>query len=348
MSTHLQAYEPARLRPWLVSDSFHLTVLHGAADLLLADLQDLHGLHPREVGSVAVRVDLCGSINPVLRLPLWGDGYLVLTRDASPSRRARIALATIEQSLRDGLLGALAPTPLRFRVTGAYPGRTSTIADALCTRLGWIRDQSRWDVGLDVADAEWRLYIGAMHWTTRFTPLERLPWSTSPTVAATLARLAKIRSKDVVLDPCCGTGTILVAANLTQPSAQLIGTDSDDLAVQLAERNLLRHRVNGSLTIGDAVSMRQQSGSIDRVISNLPFGKLVGTHASNVALYPALIAEIARVLTLRGRAVLLTEDKRLLVESVQRTGGLKIVRERVLRYGGATPTAFVITRTRGR
>lgn len=348
MSTHLQAYEPARLQPHSVSDSFHLTALHGAADLLLTDLQDLPGVHPHVDGPAEVRVDLSGPIHPVLRLPLFGDGYLALGRDANPTRRTGTALATIEQSRGDGLLGDLTPTPLRFRVTGAYAGQTSTLANELCTGLGWIRDQSRWDLSLDAQDAEWRLYIGALHWTTRFAPLERLPWSTSPIVAATLARLAKIRANDVVLDPCCGTGTVLIAANLTQPSAQLIGADSDELALEIARRNLLGHHLNDLLINGDAVSMCQASGSIDRVISNLPFGKLVGSHASNIAFYPALIAEIARVLAPRGRAVLLTEDKRLLVESVQRTRGLKIVRERVLRYGGATPTAFVISRTRVR
>jgi 23S rRNA G2445 N2-methylase RlmL len=82
------------------------------------------------------------------------------------------------------------------------------------------------------------------------------------------------------------------------------------------------------------------------VISNLPFGKQVGTHRDNELLYPGLMGEIARTLRQDGRAVLLTEDKRLLVDSVARTPGLKIIRERLLRYNGASPTAYVIMRTR--
>jgi tRNA (guanine6-N2)-methyltransferase len=57
---------------------------------------------------------------------------------------------------------------------------------------------------------------------------------------------------------------------------------------------------------------------------------------------------IARVLTDDGRSVLLTEDKRLLRDAVARTRGLKIVRERVLRFNGATPTAFVLAPNRSR
>ena len=39
--------------------------------------------------------------------------------------------------------------------------------------------------------------------------------------------------------------------------------------------------------------------------------------------------------------MLLTEDKRLFETAVGRTKGLKIVKGRLLRYGGATPTAYV-------
>ncbi|MFI5728504.1 hypothetical protein ACIA49_00165 [Kribbella sp. NPDC051587] len=82
------------------------------------------------------------------------------------------------------------------------------------------------------------------------------------------------------------------------------------------------------------------------MIANLPFGKRVGSHRDNQRLYPAALGEIARVLTNDGRAVLMTEDKRLLQDAVAGVRGLKIVRERLLRYGGATPTVYVLTRTR--
>jgi 23S rRNA G2445 N2-methylase RlmL len=85
---------------------------------------------------------------------------------------------------------------------------------------------------------------------------------------------------------------------------------------------------------------------VDRVVTNLPFGKQVGSHELNRTLYPAALAEIDRVLTADGRAVLLTEDKRLLHKAIQRLPALKVVRERLLKYNGATPTAYVLTRLR--
>lgn len=70
--------------------------------------------------------------------------------------------------------------------------------------------------------------------------------------------------------------------------------------------------------------------------------------AANEWPYPAALQEISRVLTPAGRAVLLTDDKRLFRASVERTPGLKIVRERALSYSGVTPTAFCRTRIRPR
>jgi hypothetical protein len=53
------------------------------------------------------------------------------------------------------------------------------------------------------------------------------------------------------------------------------------------------------------------------------------------------------VLTGDGRAVLLTEDKRLLVDSIQRTRGLRVIKEATFETGGAHPTAYVVVRSRG-
>ena len=47
------------------------------------------------------------------------------------------------------------------------------------------------------------------------------------------------------------------------------------------------------------------------MLLDLPFGKQYGTHAENVALYPAAIRELVRVLRRTGRAVVLVDDANL-------------------------------------
>jgi SAM-dependent methyltransferase len=189
--------------------------------------------------------------------------------------------------------------------------------------------------------------LAGMSWPARHRRLHRLPWSTSPALAEAMVRLAKVRPGVRVLDPCCGSGTILVAAALAR-AGYLYGYDHDPAATAAARSNLalFAPAARTDIRTDDAALLRLESGSVDRVISNLPFGKRVGTHRGNQRLYPALLAELGRVLTPDGRAVLLTEDKNLLVSATQRTPGIKIIRQRLFRYHGASPTAYVISRTR--
>jgi SAM-dependent methyltransferase len=76
-----------------------------------------------------------------------------------------------------------------------------------------------------------------LSWMRRFGRLERLPWSTNPVVAEVLVRLAKIRPGHRVIDPFCGTGTILLAVRRRAPAAQVIGTDHDPRALEIAATN---------------------------------------------------------------------------------------------------------------
>jgi tRNA (guanine6-N2)-methyltransferase len=142
-----------------------------------------------------------------------------------------------------------------------------------------------------------------------------------------------------------GTGTLLVAAGRLEPELILLGSDPDLDAIDLTRTNFDRFGVTGRLDIAMAERIQQPDRSVDRVVAN---GKLVGSHAGNGHLYPAALEEIARVLADDGRVVLMTDDKRLFKNAVMHTTGLKIVRERVLRYGGMTPTVFVLGSTRRR
>ncbi|MEO8851273.1 MAG: hypothetical protein ABI360_06045, partial [Allobranchiibius sp.] len=96
----------------------------------------------------------------------------------------------------------------------------------------------------------------------------------------------------------------------------------------------------------DATALQIGDQSIDRVVTDLPFGKRIGSNTNNVELYPRVLREIERVLTPSGRCVLLTDDKRVFEDALARTRGLKVVREVVVRYNGVNPSAYVVTRSR--
>lgn len=243
---------------------------------------------------------------------------------------------------RSDVLAALGPR-VGFRVGTNDPEVRRQWIAAVEQQLGWVNRPNDWDVNLTQTPDGWCAELGPLSWMRRFGLLERLPWSTTPLVAEVLVRLAKVRPKDHVVDPFCGSGTILLAVRRREATSRTTGTDHDPRAIAVARRNGVI-----SLARADAQALPLQAGSVDRVISNLPFGKQVGSHRINRELYPAVLAEIARVLKDTGRAVLLTEDKRLLRKAIDEQKALKIVRHRLLKYNGATPTAYIVARTRAR
>jgi 23S rRNA G2445 N2-methylase RlmL len=86
----------------------------------------------------------------------------------------------------------------------------------------------------------------------------------------------------------------------------------------------------------DAVSLPIKDQSVDRVISNLPWGRAVTTAESLDALYAGIGEEIRRVLTPNGQAALLTNQPELV-----RIPGWKCDKQIEISLFGQTPTILV-------
>ncbi|RCK68928.1 methyltransferase domain-containing protein [Desertihabitans brevis] len=326
-----------------VDDTLTLTTIEGTEDFLQADLSSVSDIVSTARHRAAVTVHVQGTLRRLHASRLYSTAAIPLP---GPLRQEP-NLTPLLHSLQRGTLRTLTTDhPIRFRVGSADSNLRQRVIGNIEASLGWINDPADWDVNITTDHASWTAQLGALYFSRRFPALDRVPWSTTPLVAETLVRLAKPTSGARVHDPCCGTATLLIATRYNTSGAQLSGTDHDASTLAIARANLQRHDVYAELTLANATPISAESGSLDRVISNLPFGKQVGSHESNASLYPALLHEIARTLNRSGRAVLLTEDKQLLRTTVQRTKGLKLVKERLFRYNGATPSAFVLTRTR--
>lgn len=304
----------------MLTDHLVLRTVDGAADLLAEELHALSSIRCiRRTSAESVECVLDGPLDELAGCTLYST----------------VEVCDLETSLRVGVLSTL-EQPVRFRVGDRDSARRQQTIATIEQRFGWLNRPAEWDVNLERSGI---VQFGPLSWTRRFGPVERLPWSTNLIVAEVLVRLAKIRPGDRVLDPFCGTGTILRAVRRRESTARPIGIDHDQHALSLNAPPCPLIRSSA-----DALPLRP--ATMDRVVANLPFGKQVGSHQNNRTLYPAVLSELDRVLTPTGRAVLLTEDKRLLRAALEQQRELKLVRERLLRYNGATPTAYVLTRTR--
>lgn len=164
----------------------------------------------------------------------------------------------------------------------------------------WARDAT---LGLRLSDESFKY---------RGRPPPQRAAALRPTVAAAMVELAEIHDGHAVLDPLCGTGTLLLEGSLRCPNARFVGSDRSSEATALACRRL-----------GDRAEIRQceltalnyEPASFDRVISNLPWGRQfkVGD-----ALYTDGIATMLDWTTGGGLLVLLTPRSDLIEPTLRR------------------------------
>jgi tRNA (guanine6-N2)-methyltransferase len=136
-----------------------------------------------------------------------------------------------------------------------------------------------------------------------------VPGSLKPSVAAALLSLVEIEPGMRVLDPCCGGGTILIEAAMEGATAH--GGDNDPVAIAAARTNIDAAGVPVQIRLWDAQALPIRGGSIDRIASNLPWGRQAGVDASLATFYQRVCTEMRRVLVPGGRVALLTDAPHL-------------------------------------
>jgi tRNA (guanine6-N2)-methyltransferase len=139
-------------------------------------------------------------------------------------------------------------------------------------------------------------------------PLHRRPYKTAsvpgtlhPPLAAAMLRLAEVGAGDVLLDPCCGAGTIPIEA--AGAAARVLGTDADPAAVAAAASNGRGAGVTWS--VADAGALPLHDGTVDRIVVNPPWARQVLPRGRLATTPDRLWREARRVLAPGGRIVAL-------------------------------------------
>jgi putative methyltransferase (TIGR01177 family) len=112
----------------------------------------------------------------------------------------------------------------------------------------------------------------------RWVTHQKRPYTTSSALPTRLARAVVnlvTSPNDRLVDPCCGTGTIVLEA--AHIGVEVVGYDINPNMVSATRANLTHYGLNAPIHLGDA---RQITGRFDALATDLPYGIMLTGDAS--------------------------------------------------------------------
>ncbi|NWR90825.1 THUM3 protein, partial [Furnarius figulus] len=261
---------------------------------------------------------------------------------------------------------------LKFRVTCNRAGdkHSFTSNEAARDFGGAVQEHFQWKADMTNFDVEVLLNIHNNEMVVGIALTEESlhrrnithfgPTTLRSTLAYGMLRLCDPQPTDIIVDPMCGTGAIPIEGASEWPGCYHIAGDNNPQAVKRAANNicsLLRKNENkdSSNALGvpldiiqwDICNLPLRTGSVDIVVTDMPFGKRIGSKKKNWDLYPACLMEIGRICTPgTGRAVLLTQDKKCFAKALSRVGHIWRRAQTVwVNVGGLHAAVYLLRRT---
>ena len=169
--------------------------------------------------------------------------------------------------------------------------------------------------------------------------------SINPVVGACLARLVRRGDAGMVVDPTCGSATLLIERAMLDRGTMLAGIDISPTAIRAAAGNVIAAGLAARIAArpGDGGDPTTWPDRCEEVLANLPFG--LRTEDRNLdGLYRRIVGNIARTLAPGGRALLYTAHAKTLVALLRRTTKLKVTGERRVESGGLQVGVWLLER----
>ncbi|MFK7803033.1 MAG: TRM11 family methyltransferase [Anaerolineae bacterium] len=177
-------------------------------------------------------------------------------------------------------------------------------------------------------------------------PLSTRPWrefnypgALAAPVAAVMLDMAAIHPDDKILNVMCGSGSLL--AENADHAGLMTGIDLNREALIGAKKNLKAAGAMASLFPADATHLPFTDDSFDVLMSDLPWGQLIGEVQDVQALYPLVLEEAWRVTKPGGRFVVVTQLKKIMWQSVK-SSRWNLVEQVSLNMGRVNPDIFLL------
>ncbi|XP_014676624.1 PREDICTED: THUMP domain-containing protein 3-like [Priapulus caudatus] len=325
--------------------------------------------HPVSPGATGEQRDSGEKSNEATEMTDAGDGPTSVQSDTGDPKM-KDDHSCQNSKLDDVVVSDRVPLGVpRFRATCYRTGKHHSFGspDAACEFGGAINDFFRWKVDLKNFDIEVVLNIEDQRGyvtlaLTKATLGKRNinhfgPTTLKSTIAYCMLRMSGIKDGDVVCDPMGGGGSIPIEGAICWPNAHFLCGDNHGMAESRVHSNVTdinqqrAEKEQGALKVDmfrwDVKRLPLHDSSVDVFITDMPFGKRMGNKFDNRRLYPQVLTELARVARpTTGRAVMLTQDKKCIQQSLIRLGYLWRRADTCwINIGGLSAGAFLLYRT---
>jgi 23S rRNA G2445 N2-methylase RlmL len=179
----------------------------------------------------------------------------------------------------------------------------------------------------------------------RFKKVFNHPAAIKSTLAYGMIRLAEIKDGETLLDPMCGSGTVVLeAASLYKDKIKIYAGDIVKDFVEKAKENAKANNLEKFIEFKnlDATKLEKYFSSIDKLITNPPYGVRIAKKRNLRGFYRKFLESLSKVLSKEGRAVIINLKADMFRNIILRLKTFKIIHERVVESGGIFPHIFVL------
>lgn len=163
-----------------------------------------------------------------------------------------------------------------------------------------------------------------------------------PPIASAMALLSGIRTNGILLDPCCGFGTLPIEASRTDPELTIFASDINPASVALAQQNAQHAQSKIDFTIADAGQLPFAYRAFDRIICNPPWGQTVKPKGHLQSSTLNFWQELRRTLHTEGRAVILSGTTEPTYDQLANTRLKRVLHQEIRVFGRWSNLSIVV------
>ncbi len=199
------------------------------------------------------------------------------------------------------------------------------------------------------------IYVTKMLWKVskgRFKKREPMkkpafhPTTLKPKLARLLVNLSRAKKGYILLDPFCGTGSILIEAAIL--GCKPIGVDFDAIMIKGSRKNTAFYNVKARLMEGDATKLTKilKPNSVDAIATDPPYGRSTRIGAKNInVLYKDFMSSAHKILKKKKFVALLYPDS-INAKKLMNKKQWKIIFETSMFVHGGLTRKFLILQKR--